>query len=396
MSRIIQLNSSLQGSPGAMMKILSDALTKTGIINEMLITFGEDDYPNTFKYGTDAGVKMNALLSRISGRYGFCSNSFTHRLIRYLEDNRPDLVQIHTIHGHDLNLKTFFSWLKEKNIPVVYTVHDTWPFTGYCPNYDDIECIKWQSSCKKCPVYRKYSWFIDQSSANYRDKKNALTALPKLIPVTPSEWMKSQVQKSFLKDEPCIVIPNGIDTDIFNIKNTDLKNRLGIENKKMILGIANHISEAKGKRDFIELARILPEDYVMVLVGITPEERTVYPNGMLLKERTKDKRELVEYYNAADVLLNPTHGDNFPTVNLEALSCGTPVVTYRVGGSPETIGDETGRTVEFGDIQGLKDAVIETAGKKEALSLKCRKRAVEKYDLQVFKENYIQLYQSLM
>ena len=395
MRKVVQLNSSLRGSPGTLMRSISNYLDKNQISNEMLITFGESDAKNTCKYGTDFGVKWNALKSRISGRYGFCSDSFTSALISHLEKDIPDLIQIHTIHGHDLNISRFFKYVKEREIPVVYTMHDCWAFTGYCPYYDSVNCEKWKTECSDCPLYRQYSWISDRSRQNFRDKKDALLSLRNFQIVTPSKWLKEQISDSFLKEVPCTVIPNGIDTDLFRPLQTNLKEKMGIENKKMILGVAISISEGKGKYDFIELSKKLPDDYQIVLVGVDESDHS-FPDSIICKPRTTSKQELAEYYSAADVFLNPTHFDNFPTVNLESLACGTPIVTYKAGGADEAIDENTGKSVPLHDLDALSAAVMEVAEKKPEYTESCRNKAENEYGEERFAGRYLQLYRRML
>ena len=377
------------------MKTISRHLDECHIQNEMLITFGKDNSPNTTKYGTDFGVKANALQSRLSGRYGFCSKRFTSNLIEHLEKNKPDLIQIHTIHGHDLKFDDFFEYTADKKIPIVYTMHDCWAFTGYCPYYDSVNCKKWETECFECPLFRKFSWFFDRSKENYNDKKEALLALDNFHIVTPSQWLKNQISKSFLKYTPCTVIPNGIDTEAFRPGNSDLKKTLGINDKKMVLGVALSISEGKGKNDFLELSERLPKEYQLVLVGVNESDHS-FPDSIICKPRTSNQKELAEYYSAADVFLNPTHYDNFPTVNLEALSCGTPIVTYQVGGASEAIDSNTGKSVPFQDIEAMKEAVIEVAQNKNYFTDFCRSKAEKEYSETVFADRYLKLYERIL
>ena len=393
--KIVQLNSALSGSPGTLMRTISESLSQQQIENEMLVTYGSAEAERVFKYGTDFGVKINALKSRITGRYGFCSEEFTKKLIEHLEEYKPDLIQIHTIHGHDLHFQRFFAYAAERNIPVVYTMHDCWAFTGYCPYYDSVNCEKWKTLCENCALVRNYSWFKDCSTENMTDKKNALSALSQLHVITPSKWMARQVEQSFLSERPCTVIPNGIDTNIFCPRVSGLKQKLKIENKKMVLGVAMSISEGKGKQDFIELSRKLPEEYQIVLVGVDPKDK-IFPDNIICVPRTSSKAELAEYYSAADVFLNPTHYDNFPTVNLEALACGTPIVTYEVGGAYEAIDSLTGKAVPFQDLEALCAALIEVADHKEAYSQECRLKAEREYSKTVFADRYLNIYRTIL
>ena len=394
--KILQLNNCCTSSPGMLMGAISKCLTEHDIENKCLFTYGESRYPNSVKYGNDAGVKLDALASRLSGRYGFVSAGLTRKLIHIVEEFEPDLVQMHVIHGHDLNMNTFFHYLAKQNIPVVYTFHDTWAFTGYCSNYDEVKCEKWKTECHSCPVYHDYSWFFDRSFKNHADKINAIQGIPHIEIVTPSNWMKRQVEASRLNQLPVTVIPNGIDTNVFKPKQTNIKQQLGIETKKMVLAVAMELSESKGANDLIALSKLLPDSYQLVLVGVPEEKNKLFPDQIICCPKTGSRDRLAEFYSAADVFLNPTHGDNFPTVNLESLACGTPVVTYDVGGSPEMIDRETGIVVQPGNIEELCIAVGEADEMKNSSAAVCRKRAVELYDQKVFGERYYTLYQKVL
>ena len=393
--RIVQLNSSLSGSPGMLMKVLSQAMDKQGIENRMLVSKGSTS-GNCIAFSSLKEVKCNALLSRVSGNYGFTSDHASARLMKLLDEFHPDLVQIHTVHGHDFNTETIFRYLKEQNIPVVYTFHDCWAFTGYCTHYANPACSAYQTVCGNCPVYHRYSWFSDHSRENFLRKKEALTGIEHLTIVTPSAWMKDQVKTSFLKDKPCIVIPNGIRTDVFQPCNTDVRKRLNLGEKHIVLAMALTISKAKGWDDLLQLAELLPEDYQLVLVGVPEQAKEQAGKKIIALPRTADQKELAELYSAADVFVNPTHEDNFPTVNLEALACGTPVVTYATGGSPEAIDPETGASVPIGDVAGLCRESEVWAEKKRQCTDACRRRAVMLYDCSVFSEHYLSLYRKIL
>ena len=395
--KIVQINSQLGGSTGGLMRLLSHAMKQAGIENRMFYTFdtGIQD-PDAVCYSSHREIRMNAALSRLTGGYGFQSAAATKRLIAMLEDYQPDLVQIHNSHGHDLNLETFYHWLGEKKIPVVHTLHDCWEFTGYCPHYQTVQCEKWQTECHDCPLYRRYSWFFDRSRENYRRKKAASSAIGELNLVTPSRWLKEEAAQSFLKDVPCTVIPNGIDTEVFRPLETDLKERLGISGKKMVLNIAMTVSQDKGKENLIEMNRKLPADYCMVLVGVPESHRKDFPDTILVQPRTASRDELATYYSAADVFINPTHADTYSMVNLESLACGTPVVTFDAGGACEMINDTVGRKVAIGDDAALAAAVMEMAEKKDELSNFCRAHVLEHYTQQIFCDSYLRLYRNIL
>ncbi len=393
--KIVQFNAGLNGSPGMLMRAISEEMVRQDIDNRMLYTYGTLVHANAFQYASNAEVKLNALRSRISGRYGFVSEGPTKRAVAFLEDYQPDLIHVHNIHGHDVAFDQFFAYIAEKGIPVVYTFHDCWAFTGYCTHYVRVGCDRYQTECHDCPLYRPYSWFRDRSTENFRDKKKALLGLPSLTVVTPSRWMAEQVETSFLKDVPVAVIPNGIDTEVFRPVQSAVRERHGIGDRKMILALANAISAEKGLNDLLELNERLSGDEVLVLIGINDRMKRDLPDNIVALPRTASQNELALYYSAADVLVNPTHEDNFPTVNLEALACGTPVITYDVGGSPESLNEVTGRVVPEGDTAALYNAVRDMI-KTPDVSSACRTSVLDNYEKRAFAGKNIGLYRQIL
>ena len=390
--RIAQITNSGRGSIGTISRLLSRAMFQDGIDNRIYITSGPADDPHVIRYAGDFSVKWNSLKSHVLGNYGFNSNAATARLLASLAEYQPDIVHIHNIHGHDVNTERLFAFLAEQQIPVIYTFHDCWAFTGYCPHYAYAGCEQWKTECSDCPLRRRFSFFLDASKSNFRRKKEALLALKDLTVVTPSAWLKEQVSQSFLSDRPCIVINNGIDTEVFHPSVSKRKQSLGIDARYTALSAANRISSRKGIDDLAKLAEILPEDTVLVLVGLSESDLARLPETIRGLPRTDSPAELAELYSMADVFVNATHEDTFPTVNMEALACGTPVVTYNTGGSPEIIDEKTGYSVPEYDTEALRDAAVRAAKEKPSMTDACRRRALECFDRHLFTERYLRLY----
>ena len=388
--KIVQINSSLNGSTGMIARDISDYLDFKSIDNLLFYTQGTSSISKYINYSSKEEIKLNALKSRILGNYGFNSNKATKKLINYLEEYNPDVVHIHNIHGHDVNLETLVNYLNKKNKKVIWTMHDCWLYTGYCPYYTYARCDKWKEECKECKLRKRYSWFRDLSTRNYYRKKKILENKSNITFVTPSKWLASEAKKSFLKDNKIEVIPNGIDLNLFKPVETDLKKKLNLENKKIILCIAMNVSERKGFNDILEVSKILNDDYKIVMIGLPKEVIQTLPNNIVGFERTESKEQLVEFYSMADCFLNPTHEDNYPTVNIEAIACGTPVVAYNVGGASEVINTSTGLSVKENDIEGLKDSINIICNKdyKDA----CRKYALENASKENMLESYFNLY----
>lgn len=321
----------------------------------------------------------------------------TRRLIRRIERVQPDLVHLHDVVGWYLNIDVLFRYLKKKGIPVIWTFHDCWAFTGRCIYFDAAGCDRWKTGCGNCPQlnYMPRTWWFDRSAWNFRRKRNLFTALEGLTIVTPSQWLKDLTEQSFFAGRDIRVINNGIDLNVFHpCKEGEYYRRLSEEGKKIVLGVAGTWSVRKGLDALVKLSRELPEDrYRVVVVGA---EAVPDAPEILCIPCTHNAGELAQIYSAADVLVNPTLEDNFPTVNLEALACGTPVVTYRTGGSPESVTPQTGIVVAKGDYDALKAAVLSVCEKgREAWAPACLS-AAKNYDMNACFNDYVDLYEEIL
>ncbi len=387
--KIVQINAVCgTGSTGKICVAVSELLTQNGVENYILYSQGVSDYPLGIKYMSKTELKLQALFSRIFGNYGFNSRLATKRLIRHLERIRPDVVHLHNLHGHNCNLEMLFRYLKRKGVKLFGTFHDCWALTGYCTHYDLIGCDRWKTECKNCPQRKQYSWFLDKSHRIFQRKKSLFTGLNLTI-VSPSEWMAAQVKRSFLKDYPIKVIHNGIDLDVFKPRESDFRKRYNIpEHKKIILGVASGWSYAKGLDVFVKLAEMADNEFQIVMVGTDDGIDKQLPSKIISIHRTQNQKALAEIYTAADVFINPTREDTFPTVNIEALACGTPVVTFRTGGSPEILDETCGFVVEKGDVTALVQAVYRISNlTREA----CREHALQ-FDMHEKFCEYLKIY----
>ena len=407
MKRLLQINPVVRvsTSTGRIMQEIGELAMQNGWESYVAYSKGRDGIrtcaSHTIPIGNKWDTWMHGLETRLLDRHGLASVSVTYDFIKHLKEISPDIVHIHNIHGYFLNYPILFEYLSKSGIPVVWTVHDCWLYTGHCYYYSYIQCNKWESGCGDCPQKRKFpaSWWLDRSAQNYQDKREAFTAMPhdKLTIVPVSDWIRREMSRSFLKDYPFRVIHNGIDTDVFKVYDTDeVKQKYGWQGKHVLLGVASIWSEEKGLSDFIKLAQRLREDEVIVLVGVTEEQKKILPHNMYGIRRTENIQDLARLYSVADVFVNPTWQDNYPTVNLEAIACGTPVVTYRTGGSVESVTEDTGFIVEQGDVKGLLDSVrvIEQYGKHYYVD-RCRKYALANFRKEDRYADYLNLYEEL-
>jgi glycosyltransferase involved in cell wall biosynthesis len=400
--RVLQINSSVNiGSTGRI----------TGEIGKMLWRKGHKSYiaaanisgssnSSLIPIGTAWDRQKHALKTRILDRHGFASAKATRKMVEDIQSIDPDVIHLHNIHGYYLNAEVLFTYLKKVQKPAVWTLHDCWPFTGHCAYFDRAGCYKWQTECYKCPLKKAYpaSWGLDRSRENFHEKRELFTGLNQCMIVTPSQWLASHVQQSFLKGYPVEVIRNGVDQETFHPgpDNGDVLQKYEIADEPYVLGVASVWSPRKGFNDFLKLRQMLPESIYIVLVGLTQNQRSKLVGKMIGIKKTADVRELAALYSGATAFANPTYIDNFPTTNIEALSCGTPVVTYNTGGSPEAIDEDTGMVVEKGDVRGLANALqfLATKGKVDFAG-SCRARAKQYFNKEERYLDYIRLYEKL-
>lgn len=398
--RILQINTTVNsGSTGRIAEDIGKVLIAHG--HESFIAYGRGNQKSQsqlIKIGNQTDIYLHGLKTAILDRHGFGSKKATLALIQEIEKINPDAIGLHNLHGYYLNIEVLFDYLKVKNIPVLWTLFDCWAFTGHCSYFDDIDCKKYQIQCEKCPKSKKYpsSYFFDNSYENFLDKKRLFTGLKHIEFVVHSQWLKEMVGNSYLNSISTNCLPSGIDLNLFKPIVSDIKKKNNIDDKKVVLGCASQWSERKGLKDFIYLWRLLDENTTIVLIGVSDKQIKLLPPGIIGIPRTESIQELVMWYSAADVFVNPTYQDNFPTTNIEALACGTPVITYNTGGSPEAIDSETGVVVNKGDVEGLANAIHQILLSGNSRSLKCRERAEQNFDKNDRYLEYLDLFVKLI
>lgn len=344
------------------------------------------------KIGNKLNMYQHYAEQRIFDNEGLCSCRATKKFIKRIDEIKPNVIQLHNIHDHYLNYRLLFEYLNKTDIKVVWTFHDCWAFTGHCFHFITKGCERWKSGCFDCLLQHEYpKTLFDRSRKNYTMKKNLFGANNNLTIIACSEWIANFVRQSFLKDKPIYVINNGVDLNVFKDSES-----LGTNKKSFhVLAVSNVWNKDKGFDDILKLREILSNEYEITIVGVAKQQLNSLPQGIVGIERTQNVHELVALYSKADVFINPTYADNFPTVNLEALACGTPVITYRTGGSPEAIDEKTGIVVEQGDLNGLVVA-IQKMKENPLSSADCRKRAEDYFERDKCFEKYIDLYNGLM
>ena len=399
--KLLQINTTVNsGSHGRIAEEIGFHLTAAGHESYIAAAYtGRPSRSQVIKIGHDLDRRLHGLKTRLFDRHGSGSKSPTRKLIYQIKDIDPDIIHLHNIHGYYLHIGVLFEYLKSSKKPVVWTFHDCWPFTGHCSYFDAVNCYKWRTGCYSCPNKAGYpkSILIDNSRINYRDKKHLFTGVSYMVLVSPSQWLAGHLRESFLKDYEIKVINNGIDTENFKpIISDTLIEKYKISGK-YILGVASTWTKRKGLDDFIRLRAMLEPEIGIVLVGLNRNQAGKLPDGIISITRTENINELAALYSGAEVFVNPTYVDNFPTTNIEALSCGTPVITYDTGGSPEAVDERTGFVIPKGDIDGLKESINQIINaEQDEYVTPCRQRAASLYDSQYMAKQYLSLYQSLI
>ena len=395
--KILEINQVNFGSTGHIMLQIADLATKKG--HEVICSFyarrNKDKDKNCIYIGNKVSHNIHKKLYRKTGNNGCYSKISTWNFLRKVKKFDPDLIHIHNLHNCYINLPMLFNYIKKNNKRVVWTLHDCWSFTGQCPYFTAVGCEKWKTGCHDCEQINRYpSCSVDRTDKMWNRKKEWFTGVQNLTIVTPSQWLADLAKQSFLKDYPVKVINNGINLDVFKPTESDFRTKHNLEDKKIILGVASVWEVRKGLDVFIELSKRLDDRYKIVLVGTNDEVDKKLPEGIISIHRTSNQKELAELYTAADVFFIPTREDNFPTVNMESLACGTPVLTFNTGGSPEMVDEATGVVLMNEDIASVEQAVISMCESGNYSKDACIERA-KQFDSVLKYNEYLSLFENI-
>ena len=391
---LFQINECLNYSTGNISQSIGNAAISIGWDSWIAYSSREPAVPS-FSHIIKVGGFLNPYIhyaeNRLFDREGLSSTRATRELVKQIQEIKPDIVQLHNIHDHWLNYRILFEYLNSTDIKVVWTFHDCWAITGHCFHFVTKGCDRWKTECHDCPLQREYpKTLLDRSRKNFELKKRLFTSNPNLAIVGCSNWMADLVHMSFLKDKRIEVIHNGIDLNVFKPSGSKPN-----DGTFKVLAVSNVWNKEKGYYDILKLREHLPTDYEIIIVGLTADQFKELPKGIKGIQRTQNVQEIVELYSSSNVLINPTYADTFPTINIEALACGTPVITYKTGGSPEIIDEKTGIVVEQGNLEALTNAIT-SLREKPLDSKECRKRAETLFNKEERFKDYINLYEQLL
>lgn len=401
--RIVQINGGAKGSTGKIMMGIAEVARAQGhevMCASPITTTNRDAGEDCgyYRIGTFNSRRVNVALARITGFNGCFAWFETYKLLKKIDEFKPDIIHLHNLHDSYINLPMLFSYIKKHNVPTVWTLHDCWAFTGQCPHFTMVKCDKWKAGCYGCPQYKEYpASLYDNTKKMWQLKKKWFSGVKNMTIVTPSEWLAGLARESYLKQYPIEVINNGIDLNVFKPTHSNFRKQYGIPGDKyIVLGVSFAWGYRKGLDCFVEMTEKLGEQYQIVLVGTDDEIDKNLPHNIISIHRTQNQKELAEIYSAADVFVMPTREENYPTVNMEAIACGTPVVTFDTGGSPEMLDDKTGIVVEANDIEATKKAIKDICEKKRCNDEEYIVAYSKNFDMKKRFAEYIELYANVL
>lgn len=344
-------------------------LIKNG--HQCLIAYGRDrnipdDIP-VYRIGNSFGIMWHGLMTRLFDKHGFCSKLATKELIKKIEEYHPDVIWLHNIHGYYLNIEILFSYIKDKDISVKWSLHDCWALTGHCPHFSYISCEKWKRCCFNCPQLNRYPSNILFSNVrdNYHRKKIAFTGVKRMEVIVVSHWLEKIVKQSYLKDYPISVVYNKVNKSIFSKVESNLRDNYNLRNKKIVLGVATDWTKYKGLYDYYYLSDKLSEEYKVVLIGLTKKQIKELPPKILGIERTNSTNELAEWYSEAFINVVASKEETFGLTILEAYYCGTKSIVYKDTACEEVLNAYKAGIAVDNNVQALCDEIIKQGEQNE-------------------------------
>jgi len=399
--KVLQINSVCGiGSTGRFATDLYSGLKANG--QNCLIAYGRGKprgiaRQDTYRIGSSFEVAFHGAMARLDDRSGFHSTIATKRLIKVINKYKPDVIHLHNLHGYFLDVRILLNYLASVDVPVIWTFHDCWNFTGHCAYFDLASCSEWLKHCEGCRSLRDYpaSFLRNCAVKNLKIKRQLIARLGRVCVVSPSIWLAGIARQTVFGRFEIEVIRNGIDLSVFKPTPNSLRERYGLDNRKVVLGVASRWDKRKGLEYLLDLATQIPHDYSVVIIGIDTKQIRKLPANILGIRRTKNTAELAAWYSCADVFVNPTLEDNYPTTNLEALACGTPVVTFSSGGSGEAVAEGCGIIVESRKVEDLLLAVKHIINSQTFIKSECLK-ASQAFDIHRAVQEYMRLYEKMM
>lgn len=396
--KVLQINAVYGvGSTGVIVKDIHEMCLEHNI--DSFVAYSSSDIPeneikNGYKIGSTFGKKLHAFLCRINGMQGYFSRYSTKKLLRYIDGIKPDIVQLHNLHSNYINLNMLLKYLAKNNIKTIVTLHDCWFYTGGCFHYTAAGCDKWLKECGNCPKKKKDTpaFICDRSAKILKDRKKYFGLIKDLTVVGVSEWITNEAVKNVFKGRKAVTIHNGIDTEFFKPTPSDFRKKYGLDDKFVILGPASKWLSAVNEETYKTFVESLKEDEVLVLLGCTEDQLKSLPGKVIGLPFIKDKDELCKIYSAADVFINPTREESLSLINVEAQSCGTPVITFDNTGVKETVDGTSGFAVGNGCPNKIVEIMSGVRKNNIVISDDCRIWVKSDFEESINYKKYIQLY----
>ncbi len=394
--KVVEINSYSHGSTGNIAKQIAMVARDKEHTAYVAFPAGRDNLKhiadNSIVIGNRISRNLHLKLAQFTGLNGCFSYFSTKNFIRKLKKIKPDIIHLHNLHNCYINLPLLFKYIKKSGIKTVWTLHDCWSFTGQCPHFIMAQCDRWKTGCHHCSQYRSYpATYVDRTKKMWRLKKKWFTGVENMTLVTPSYWLGDLVKESYLGCYPVKVIHNGINLSVFKPTESNFREKYNCQDKIIILGVSFSWGIKKGLDVFVELSKRLDDKYQIVLVGTNDEVDKNLPDNIISIHHTSNQTELAEIYTAADVFFNPTREEVLGLVNIEALACGTPVITFNAGGSPECVDETCGIVVASGDVDASESAIRKIAEEKPFSKESCIERAYKFEQSDKF-NMYVELY----
>ncbi len=396
-AKVLQINACYGfKSTGLIVEDIGKAAEKAGMETYYAYQQCLNSPKNGYLIGNKLDWKWHGLMTRIKGRQAYASKRATKKLLSWMDSINPDIVHLHNLHSNYIHLNVLCDYLNKNNIPTVITLHDCWYFTGKCTHYIAERCNRWQTTCGECPQLKKEvpSWFVDSTSFVLKDRISHLNSIKNLHIVGCSQWIAEEVKKSLLRPQTIRSIPNGVDLDVFQKRESSVREEYGLKNKFVIIGMANKWCSIENKEALEYIVNHLSEKDKIIIVGCSPEQQKTLQkfSNVIAIGYVQDRIKLAELYSVADVFVNLTHADTLPTVNMESIACGTPVITYDCCGSPELVLDGCGYIVPENDYIALVDKIKEVKSK----SFPALQEARNEFDKNSNYKKYIELYNTVI
>lgn len=404
MPKLLQLDSCLgRGSTGRIAETIGCLASQRGW--DCYIAHGSryvgESAMQSYQVGGKGDEYCHYAKSLLLDAHGLGSIRATKKFVAWMEQLTPDVVHLHNIHGYWMNYDVLFDYLYKTNIPIVWTFHDCWAITGHCAMFTSDYCDKWKYQCSSCPHLEWYpkSLFLDRSEKHFNMKKNLFGSYHNLTVVSVSKWLDGIVSESFLKGKSHIVIPNGVDVDVFSPQEEAVERiraQYGLKDKIVVISVADKWHEGIGLSDVSKLRSILDDRFVIMLVGVTKAQKDALPAGVIGVLHTNSRKELAELYTMADISFTPQSVATFGLVTAESMACGTPAVVYAAAAAE--VVDDYGFVVPARDVETLAQTLNQFVadGGKRKYSHGCRSHIMEHYEEKINYNHYVDLYDSLI